>query len=306
MRKIRRAAWMVAGGGALLWTGCTAYSGVVNARWRAWEGRVSRHPDGVRVGCEPYGLGEGRSAVLLVHGFGDNPSIWHPMAERLAAGGLHCRAMRLPGFGGTMAERRSVNLGVWSRALADEVAALDASHDEVWIVAHSLGATLAVRHVLNGGDEVAGLVLLAPLVEVSGRRSPLLGARAWFEVLGRFVPLAESVFGEDVRRELPAGRPAVERFIPVNVFRALFQATDEIAGQAGELRVPLYAALSPHDRVADSAAARAWLLGTSKVPRRRVVWARESAHLIPLDHDAAWVGDEVLAFIRDGMGHGAK
>ena len=298
MKHMRKAAWIVAGGSTILLGGCAAYSGVVAARWRAWERGVERHPDGVRVGCEPFSVGQGRTAILFVHGFGDNPSTWRPMAEKFAAHGFHCRAMRLPGFGGTMDERKAVTLETWTRAVADEALALRRAHDEVWIVAHSLGAAVSVRHVLDGGNEVTGLALLAPLVKVSGKRSPLLSARTWFQVLGRWTPLAESMFPEDVRKDLPPGRPDVERFIPVNIYVALFRLLDENENQAGDLRVPLYGAVSPHDKVADWRAAEAWLNRTSQVPRRRLVRANDSAHLIPIDFDAGWIGDEIEEFVK--------
>ena len=299
MTNVRKAAWAVVGGSMLLVTGCATYSGVVAARWRAWERGVARNPDGVRAGCEPFDLGAGRTAVLFVHGFADNPSVWRPMAEAFAARGFHCRAMRLPGFGGTMAERRAVDAEGWTRALADEAAGLRRTHDEVWAVTHSLGAAVAIRHVLQGGDDLAGLVLLAPLVEVSDKRSPLLGARTWFRVLGRFVPLAEQPFPEDILKDAGPGRPELERFIPVNVYHALFRVLDDNAGRARDLRLPVYGAVSPRDNIADPAVAEAWLRAATGAPRLRLVRANDSAHMIPLDFDAGWIAEDAIRFIRN-------
>jgi len=299
MKNVRKAAWAVLGGSMMLATGCAAYSGVVAARWRTWERGVARNPDGVRAGCEAFDLGQGRTAVLFVHGFADNPSVWRPMAEAFAARGYACRAMRLPGFGGTMDERRAVDAESWTRALAAEAADLRRSHDEVWAVTHSLGSAVAVRHVLQGGDGFAGLVLLAPLVAVSDKRSPILGARTWFRVLGRFVPLAEQPFPEDILKDAGPGRPELERFIPVNIYHALFRVLDDNAGRAPDLRLPVYAAVSPHDSVADPAAAEAWLRSLTGTPRQRLVHANDSAHMIPLDFDAGWITDDVIRFIRN-------
>ncbi len=299
MRYARMAAWALLGGSTILLASCAGYNGVVTARWRAWEHGVARNPDGVRTGCEPFSLGEGRTAILFVHGFGDNPSVWRPMAEKFAAQGFHCRAMRLPGFGGTMEERRQVDPEVWTKAIANEAARLHRRHEKVWIVAHSLGAAVSVRLVLQGKGDISGLALLAPLVMVSDKRSPVLGPRAWFNLLGRHMALLESPFPEDCLKPLPSGRPAVERFIPVNIYQALFKVLDENEGRAGDLRLPLYGVVTRQDHVADPVAAENWLDRTSGVPRRRVVHAQNSAHLIPLDLDADWIGDEIVKFIRD-------
>src|SRR6202011_3451084 len=46
-------------------------------RWldRRWEARIERDPEGVRVGCREFVLGDGEDAVLLVHGYGDSPGV---------------------------------------------------------------------------------------------------------------------------------------------------------------------------------------------------------------------------------------
>jgi len=265
----------------------------------------------IKEGAGAFVCGEETALMVSIEGRRGMPNLRPPFPaesglwkrptniEAFAARGYACRAMRLPGFGGTMDERRAVDAESWTRALAAEAADLRRSHDEVWAVTHSLGSAVAVRHVLQGGDGFAGLVLLAPLVAVSDKRSPILGARTWFRVLGRFVPLAEQPFPEDILKDAGPGRPELERFIPVNIYHALFRVLDDNAGRAPDLRLPVYAAVSPHDSVADPAAAEAWLRSLTGTPRQRLVHANDSAHMIPLDFDAGWITDDVIRFIRN-------
>jgi alpha-beta hydrolase superfamily lysophospholipase len=299
IRRIARAGgWTLLGTSVLAVVGCAAYSRVVEHRCQAWEAGMNWSADGVRAGCEPFALGKGPPTLLLVHGFGDNPAVWGPLARDWAARGYHCRAMRVPGFGDRLEARCKIDLEVWQDSLAGEVRALRGEAGEVWLVAHSLGAALAIRHALDHPGEVAGLALMAPLLRVSDRRSPVLGARAWFRLLGRHIPVAESPFPEDLFLEPPAGRPAVERFISANIYAALFELLDEIGPRAGQLRVPLWLATSPADQVADPQAAAAWFDATAASPRRRLVEAAGSGHVLPLDRDANWLADEVDRFIR--------
>ena len=75
--------------------GDVVYSCSVGAGYREWNSKVRRDPDGVREGCREFTLGEGETAVLMVHGFGASPAVWRKMAASLAAEDFTCRAMRL-------------------------------------------------------------------------------------------------------------------------------------------------------------------------------------------------------------------
>src|SRR5206468_12893176 len=80
-----------------LWVGGDLlYSLVVGHLYRRWEAGIERDADGVRLGCREFTLGEGKDAVLLVHGFGDSPAIFRRIAPALAAKGFACHALRLP------------------------------------------------------------------------------------------------------------------------------------------------------------------------------------------------------------------
>ena len=65
------------------------YSLIAKARYRRWEAGIGRDADGVRLGCREFTLGDGEDAVLLVHGFGDSPSVFQRMAPALAAQRVH-------------------------------------------------------------------------------------------------------------------------------------------------------------------------------------------------------------------------
>lgn len=286
------------GGLAVVLGGCAAYSGIVRRRCCAWEAGQRWGVDGVRAGCGPIESGQGSPALLMVHGFGDNPTVWSRMMAGLVSRGYRCRAMRLPGFGDTLEVRKTVGSSSWGDAVNSEVMALRGKGREVWLVAHSLGGALAIRHALAHPGSVGGLILLAPLLEVSNKRSPVLGARTWHRLLGHAVSVVETPFPEDLWKAPPAGRAEVERFITPNINGTLFAVLDEVRPRAGDIRVPVFVAVSPGDSVVNPAASEAWFERMVNVPRRKFFVARRSAHVLPLDHDADGLVAEIDAFIR--------
>src|SRR5947209_10805936 len=166
-----------------LWVGGDLlYSLVVGHLYRRWEGGIERDADGVRLGCREFTLGEGKDAVLLVHGFGDSPAIFRRIAPALAAKGFACHALRLPQFALPMSRYRTTSASRWRDAVRSAVADLRRRHRRVFLLAHSLGAAVAVEAVAGPDAAVDGLALLAPLFDVSGARSPLLPARAWYRL----------------------------------------------------------------------------------------------------------------------------
>jgi len=200
----------------LVVVGDVIYSLAVGAKYRAWDGTVMRDADGVRAGCGAWSLGSGETGILLIHGFGLTPDMWRPMAGLLAEKGYACRAMRLPGFAVPVEDAR-VTLGMWRDAVAEEVRALAASRRRVFIMGHSMGAALAVDYALAHRGEVAGIALLAPLVEVSNRRSPVLSARSWHGVskaLLHFTTFTKTPYDADVRDD--EARAALKREVFVN------------------------------------------------------------------------------------------
>ncbi len=99
--------------------------------------------------------GEG-PAVLLVHGWEDDNSLWTPLIARLRAHGRAVVALDLPGHGLSVADSPAIpNIAAAIRAVADALGPVDA------IVAHSMGVSGAL-YALDHGLAVRAAVLIAP------------------------------------------------------------------------------------------------------------------------------------------------
>jgi pimeloyl-ACP methyl ester carboxylesterase len=98
-------------------------------------------------------------ALLLVHGFLDDRTVWNAVAGRLSER-YAVTATDLPGWG----DRRDDDGPFTLQRYADDVAeTIDAAAGPVILIGHSMGAPVAELAVAARPDRVAGLVLLSPI-----------------------------------------------------------------------------------------------------------------------------------------------
>lgn len=263
----------------------TLYPAYTGLRARHLERTVARDAAGVRLGAQPFEVGEGEVALLMVHGFASSPAVFQRMAPVLAERGYRCRVMRLPGFGEPLGTS-NYDVADWRKRLEEEVRMLRASSRQVWLIGHSMGATLVLDHVLRGG-EVDGVVLVTPLIEVSGARSILLPPRRWFELGRRIWPeqaLIETAFPVDLHESVPGLDELRDRYLPVAAYAGMFALVDQVAGHAGDIRCPVLMAVAPDDLVVDTEAATAYFSGLG-ANRKHLLTMANSGHVAPLDRD---------------------
>lgn len=264
--------------------------------------RAARHPG--HASAEPFALNPaGTPALLLVHGFADGPAVFAKLAPLLAADGFAVRALHLTGFGGTPDRMADATLAAWRADLDREIAALRATDPArpVWLVGHSLGGALAFDAALRPDNRIAGLVLLAPLVQVSRARSPILSPRQWFEILDRllvFTDVVESRLPKDLRDPAARAEYRTDQFIHRAAYRALFAAVDAVRPRAAEWRGPLFMAIAPADQIVDSAATRFFFAATNAAPAR-LTEIHAAGHVLPLDYGHDKLAAKIARFVRE-------
>ncbi len=285
----------------LAWLGANLlHAAWVGSRRHFWEKGLRRGADGLLPDAAAFTVGRGPVAVLLIHGFADTPYIWKRMAERLAATGTFtCRAMRLPGSAVPALQAKQQSLDLWRQAVDAELFRLQSAHATVWAVGHSLGGALALEAALRTPDWVDGVAALAPMIEVSHRRSPLLPPSVWFHLarvtLG-LSPTFEACFSaEGAAVDDPAFTYTRDRFIPFCVYRGLFQLVRALRRQAPRLTRPVFAATAEYDSVIDTPAALRWLEGC---PGPKAIHPlADIGHVIPLEIGWQALTDDLAAFI---------
>ena len=257
---------------------------VTGVWYRRWCRSVAWSPQGLMPSAEPIDVGTGETAILFVHGFNDVPYVWRRLIDAFSQRGCRCRAMRLPGAGERDCRPTLASL----RAAVDaELRALRKTNRRVVLVGHSMGGALALDAVLRAeaANRPDRLVLLAPLVEVSRARSPVLSARGWYLVLRALLPMLRwvpSVFKEYLHAE--DDETFVyrrDRFNEIGWYRALFALVKTLrSADKSRLKVPTLVVTAGDDRVVDSAATTRFFTGLPGVELREIPGA---SHVLPLN-----------------------
>lgn len=284
----------------LVWfIGDFVYSRAIVVRHRRWEVSILRDADGVREGAREFTVGDGETALLMIHGFGDSPAIFRLLAEDLAVRGYTCRAMRLPGAGEPVEAAGRAGREDWFRAIEAELGALRATHPRAWILGHSLGAALGIEYAVAHPGAVDGLVLVAPMIAVSNRRSPVLPARLWFAIGSRL--LLFSRVWEDYLPINGHGAAAStyrmdDRYFARSTYQELFRTESSVRRLAGHVHVPLMMVISQADQVTDARAALRFFEDCRAEPKHLMV-AGNSGHVIPIEPDWPEVSEGIAWFV---------
>jgi len=289
-------------GSAGVWVlGDLVYSSIVAYRIKKWEASIERDDEGVQRGCREYTTGSGETVVLLIHGINDSPRCYHKMASTLAEEGFTCRVMRLPGFAEPIERYAQATKEQWLAAVEREIQSLRQHNRRVAIVAHSLGGAVTIAYLLDNPEAVDAVVLLAPAVDVSNRRSPLLSAQTWHEI-GRlslsFTKVTSSPFPNDCHDAAEREYPGRTAFMPVAVADQTFQLIDNNRGRAAEFKTPLMMVLTKDDRVIDWQAAEQFYREASSADKA-ILFMADSGHVIPLDYGWESLTRKIAAFLRD-------
>lgn len=291
-----------------------AHSRYVGRQVRQWEASVPWTEDGLAPDAveQDWGAPDAETGFLLVHGFSDSPQLYRKMGPKLEQEGFYARAILLPGFGRDLESYANSKTEQWLEKLENEIALLRSRHSKVWIVAHSLGGALTIQHVLRSTNgtttEVDGIVLIAPAIQVSDVRSPLLPTRFWHEFSKWTLPFSHTLsspFSMDVRDEEEKDRPHRNTFSPRSIVDQTFLLADANRGQAGKLTLPCLVFLAQEDQVVDSPAIADYYeqLGSS---RKKLVVLENSGHVIPIDLEWQEVTRQIVEFVGQGRAEPSK
>ncbi len=274
------------------------YSYIIDVRVAQWESKIERDDEGVQVGSQSFSVAGGRTVLLLVHGFNDTPRAFQHMAPALADRGYSIRAVRLPGFGVGVDAMHRCTREQWVERVRREIHQLKRQFDRVLVVAHSLGAAATLGVLITQPDSVNGLVLLAPAIDVSNRRSPLLPTRAWHAV-GRFVlyfsRIYESPFAGDAADPAAQQQDYRTPFTTRNLVNQTLGLMDQIQPHAEKIRIPVLMILTRNDRVVDWKAAESYFERINS-PDKRLKFFDSSGHTLTVDRDWEKIVNDIDSF----------
>lgn len=122
--------------------------------------------------------GDGRRAVLGLHGFTGYPGELSLPASVLHKAGFSVFIPRLPGHGTSGKDFNTTTHRDWIRSAVETYEALNAVYDHVYLLGHSMGGLLAL--LLAESFSVEKIVLFAPAVCIRAKGVALLPFLSYF------------------------------------------------------------------------------------------------------------------------------
>ena len=275
-------------------------------RCRNWEKKITRDSSGIFSDAHPYNMGDGKIAILFIHGFADTPRVFYRMVQRLAdTGDFSCYVIRLPGSGEIFAKAAKVTLEDMLVHIQQQTEQLRAKHETVFLAGHSMGAALALATYFEKPASMDGVIALTPLIQVSRSQSPVLPAYVWYllsSIIFALSPVFESCFSADgIADDDPDFKYQRDRFIPFATYRTIFRLVKLLKTRAHKVTVPLFAVLAGKDRVVDTNAANAWL---NKCPAEKTIMLLpESKHTVLLGPEWLKITDSIAFFIKNNASY---
>ena len=204
--------------------------------------------------------GDPKAAVLLVHGLGEHSGRYGHVAGRLIAEGYAVHALDHRGHG--KSEGKRVFVKSYDEFMADLLqfrGHVETQHPGLPLVVlgHSMGGNLAVGHVLDHQDDVAGLALSGPALAIDSALSPLKIKAV--KLIAKVAPglrpegLDTSAISRDhsVVDSYRADPLVYTGKITAGIGAALIDAMERFPARYPSLRVPLLIMHGTDDRLAD-------------------------------------------------------
>lgn len=253
--------------------------------------RGSTLSDVVKIieGAEAFELGEGPVGALLVHGFTGSPHSMRGVGEYLAARGIAVKAPLLPGHGTRWEDLNIPRIEDWVDTVETAFHEMAAEHDEVFVVALSFGAALALDLAGRYPDRVAGIVTLAGLVQTKDPR------RFFAPVIKRLVRSLPGVSNDIAAPDVH--EIAYDR-LPTAGAHQMLKMIKRARMGLGAVTAPILIMHGRNDKTVLPFNAYVIHDGVGSTDKE-VVYMEKSSHVITLDYDKDEVYERTYAFIKD-------
>jgi len=227
--------------------------------------------DGTRLYWQRHALDDGpRAALLFVHGLAEHSGRYGHVMRHFAGVGFDCWAVDYRSHGKSPGLR--VHVDRFDEFLLDIAAAYrlvcaEQASLPLYLVGHSQGGLLVLRHVLAQPDGIAGIIVSSPFLGLHPNAAPSAPLHMVANVISTFSPrlmfskVAEPSFlSRDPQvAEAYVNDPLVSDTVSARWFTEVLRAQADTLARAKNLAVPALVMQSGDDRIADPAATRAWV-----------------------------------------------
>lgn len=226
--------------------------------------------------------------ILLIHGFTGHRSSLEPVLNRLQSQGIDVSYPTLRGHGTKPEDLHPVRWPDWQRDVEQAFGHLRQTHDQVVIIAISMGALLAMELAAKNPEHVAGLVLVSPCVVFV---NPLSALTPIITPLIRRFPFPPK---DKFSSKEFWSRDRGYQWFPTAAYHSYWRRAKTILRDVPQIRCPVRIVQSQNDHIADPRGAQK--IYEQLTGQKELLWHQRSGHEMLLDCESAETLEEILAF----------
>ncbi len=227
-------------------------------------------------------------AVLFIHGFTGHRASLQPLIPAIERRGIEWQYPVLAGHGSSPHDLRDVRWLDWHKDVELSLQLLLQAHQQVVIVALSMGTLLAMELAVEYPEQVTGLVLISPCVQF---KNPLSKFTPW---LAPLIPRMPFHPREKFSSQKFAQHDQGYRWFPPQPYVQYWRRSKTILDIAKQIHCPVKILHSHNDRVADPRGAEQIFSAVTGV--KELQWFERSGHEMVIDCEAEKVIESVLDF----------
>lgn len=235
--------------------------------------------------------GSSRQALLFLHGFTASPSEVRPVAEKVSKiNNCSVSGILLPGHGTTPDQLNAVRWSEWYKAVEDELKALQARYQQVFVGGLSMGGLLALHAGVNL-EGLAGVVSINAPIHYHNGVIPLLS-----DLTGMMTPFYPKKGLQQIKELEDQGRFAY-RVMPLKAFHSLNHLRKVVMKEVQGLKIPalIFQALldeSVHPRSGD------FLYKKIRGEGAKLIMLAQSRHIATMGAQQELIAREMANFME--------
>ena len=230
-----------------------------------------------------------RIGVLLLHGFTSSVKTVDGLVPFLETAGIDFEMPILRGHGTRYQDLRGVKARDWYVDAEWALLNLWNRVDRVVVVGLSMGGLVSLELGMRHPDKIAGVVTAGACLKFTDPMARLTGL---ISRLVRYWPSPDAFNDPSLR-----GNSENYAKFPTDAFGSLYQYSQQVAEQLGQMHVPIRILQSKRDQIVAAESANIIYEKVSS-PHREIVWYEQSGHEMMQDMEAEAVFADIMEFVQ--------
>ncbi|MBU8880909.1 carboxylesterase [Bacillus sp. FJAT-29790] len=239
------------------------------------------------IAPKPFTFGDGKRAVLLLHGFTGNTADVRMLGRFLESKGYTCHAPQYKGHGVPPEELVYTGPEDWWKDVMDGYDFLkNKGHDEIAVAGLSLGGVFSLK--LGYTVPIKGIVPMCAPMHIKSEEVMYEGILQYAREYKRLEGKSE----EQIEQEMNAFQQT-----PMKTLKALQDLIADVRNHVDMIYSPTFVVQARHDHMINTKSANI-IYNEVETNLKELKWYEESGHVITLDKERERLHEDVYQFLE--------